>query len=50
MTDEHKACPPCCKKVADWERKEWLIKKQFLTKMHDKEIYKKLMFALVRSW
>ena len=50
LTDKHKACPPCCKKVRDYERQEWLVKKQFLTQMHDKKMQKELMLALVRSW
>ena len=50
LTDFHKECPPCCKKVNDYERQEWLVKKQFLTQMHDKKMQKELMLALVRSW
>ena len=50
LTDKHEACPPCCKKVRDYERQEWLVKKQFLTKMYNKKMQKELMLALVRSW
>ena len=50
LTDKHKECPPCCKKVRDYERQEWLVKKQLLTRMHDKKMQKELMFALGRSW
>ena len=50
LTDEHKACPPCCKKVDDFETKEWLIKKQFLTKMYDKKMLKDLHMALFDRW
>ena len=50
MTDEHKACPPCCKKVMDHERIEWLIKKQFLTKMYSRDIYLQLNRYLQILW
>ena len=50
LTDQHKACPPCCKKEHDSERVEWLIKKQFLTKMHNKEFQMKLHDELAYQW
>ena len=50
LADEHKACPPCCKKVEDFEWREWLIKKQFLMNMYDKEMRQQLNLALLNSW
>ena len=50
LTDFHKDCPPCCRKVKDYYFEDRLIKKQFLGNMHDKKMRMQLEVALFGEW
>ena len=50
ISDEHPDCPPCCYETEDRERKDWLIKRQFVKNLYDRELATTLLRALKEEW
>jgi hypothetical protein len=50
IADSNRNCPACCKSRPNEEMKDWLIKKQFHTKLHNETLKEQLDMQLGTKW